>query len=257
MAELPNGRELRLWSRGDEEIANIVFWHGWDGYEPQTSGLLFRLAAKAEVTIDIGAHIGFYSVVAALANPAATVFALEPHPEVFARLERTLRINEAGNVRAFRLAAGSEAGNGELLEPVSSALTTMSTLSHEFALHADRFGARPHRYGMRSFEVAVQPLDDFVAEQGIDRVDLLKIDTETTEDDVLRGAEATLARDRPQIFCEVLNPQKGSAIEDLLKPLGYRFLRLDEGGPQPQARIVVEEGKNDYLFTTAPDLVPR
>jgi FkbM family methyltransferase len=249
-SELPNGRTLTMWSRGDDEVANIVFWHGWDGYEPAMSSLFYRLAASAAVTIDIGAHTGYYSVLAALANPDSKVFALEPNPTVFARLGRNLGINGAANVQAYRLAAGERAGHARLFEPVSSALTTMSTLSGDVARHAERFGGRAHRYGLRSFDVAVQPMDEFVEEHGIGRVDLLKADTEGTEDEVLRGMRSTLERDRPEIFCEVLSAEKGAAIQELLEPLGYQLLSLAEDGPQRQDTVRPMKGKTDYLFTT-------
>jgi Methyltransferase FkbM domain len=43
-----------------------------------------------------------------------------------------------------------------------------------------------------------------IREQGIAKVDLVKIDTETTEPAVIRGMARTLARDRPDVVCEVL-----------------------------------------------------
>ncbi len=249
-ARLPNGRTLVLWSGGDEEIANIVFWRGWDGYEPEVSALFYRLAARARTTIDVGAHVGFYSALASLANPGGTVVALEPHPEVFAGLERTLRINELSNVHPIRVAAGSQAGVAELREPRGAALTTMSTLSTDFALHAERYGVRPNRYGVRSIEVRVERLDDLAEREGIERVDLLKIDTETTEDQVLKGSRALLERDRPHIFCELLGTEAAATAQGLLEPLGYRFFLLGPEGAEPQAALVPEPGAgNNYLFS--------
>jgi hypothetical protein len=68
-SRLPHGRTLRLWSRGDDWIANQVHWRGWDGYEPETLPLFFRLAATARVTLDVGAHVGFFTLLAGHANP--------------------------------------------------------------------------------------------------------------------------------------------------------------------------------------------
>jgi FkbM family methyltransferase len=196
--------------------------------------------------IDVGAHVGFYSALAALVNPSARVYSMEPHPGVFARLERTLAVNEATNVRAFQLAAGAATGAGELLEPQSSALPTMSTLSREVA-EADA------RHSVRSIPVRVVRLDDFVAEQGIERVELVKVDTETTEPDVLRGMSATLERDRPEIFCEVLTADGGAEIQGLLAPLGYRSYLLTERGPELRDRVRPRPGADaypdNYLFT--------
>src|SRR5262249_7372061 len=74
-ARLPNGRTLRLWSRGDDWVSNQVYWRGWDGYDPETIPLFFRMARRAQTILDVGAYVGFYTLLAALANPWAGVYA--------------------------------------------------------------------------------------------------------------------------------------------------------------------------------------
>jgi hypothetical protein len=54
-AQLPNGRTVHLWSRGDDWVSNQVFWRRWAGYEPETSPIFFRAAQRAAATIDVGA----------------------------------------------------------------------------------------------------------------------------------------------------------------------------------------------------------
>src|SRR2546425_1240599 len=70
-SSLPNGQIFRLWTKGDDWISNLVFWKGWDGYEPDTSPFFYDLAAKSKVFFDVGAHVGYYAILAGLANPAA------------------------------------------------------------------------------------------------------------------------------------------------------------------------------------------
>src|SRR3954453_2127985 len=77
-SSLPNGEPLRLWSRGDDWISNQVFWRGWDGYEPETTRLFFRLAREAEVVLDIGAYVVFFALLAGLPNRHGRVLAFEP-----------------------------------------------------------------------------------------------------------------------------------------------------------------------------------
>src|SRR5580693_402829 len=96
--KLPNKRKLRFWSRGDDWVSNQVYWRGWRGYEPETTPLFFRLATGANVTIDVGAHVGFYALLAAHANPAGHVVAFEPMPAIHARLARNVRMNGLANV---------------------------------------------------------------------------------------------------------------------------------------------------------------
>ncbi|HKR60676.1 MAG TPA: hypothetical protein VJS64_13230, partial [Pyrinomonadaceae bacterium] len=85
--KLPNGKTLKLEASGEEWIPTQMFWRGWQGYEPETAALFYELAQGAATVIDVGAHAGFYSVLASLANPHARVFACEPLPRVFASLE--------------------------------------------------------------------------------------------------------------------------------------------------------------------------
>src|SRR5712692_4691633 len=82
--QLPNGRSMRMWTNGDDFIANQVFWYGPFGYEPETSRLFFDIARTARTTLDVGSNVGYYALLAALANPAGQVIALEPMPSIVA-----------------------------------------------------------------------------------------------------------------------------------------------------------------------------
>src|SRR5436309_3548894 len=76
-ARLPSGGLLRMWSRGDDDIAGPLFWLGWAGHEPETARIFYEAAASARVTLDIGAHLGYFALLAAHANPAGRVYAFE------------------------------------------------------------------------------------------------------------------------------------------------------------------------------------
>ncbi len=65
---LPNGRVLKLWSRGDDWVCTQIYWKGLSGYEPETVPVFLRLATSARVIFDVGAYVGFYTVLAERAN---------------------------------------------------------------------------------------------------------------------------------------------------------------------------------------------
>jgi FkbM family methyltransferase len=217
---LPNGRLLKLWSLGDDWVANEVYWRGWTAYEPETTPLFFRLAARSPATIDVGAYVGFYSLLAGHANPEGRVLALEPHPQAFERLTRNVSINSVRNVECVNAAADDVEGAGELFS-VPTALPTSSSLAQAFMAP----------YSPNRIPVKRVTLDGLLAEKGVGCVGLVKIDTETTEADVLRGMSRTIARDRPAILCEVLPSAPVGAIEELLAPHGYDYYHLRPGGP--------------------------
>jgi FkbM family methyltransferase len=243
---LPDGRVLKLDATGEDWIPTQLFWRGWEGYEPEMTALFHRLARAAETVFDVGAHIGFFSLLAALANPTARVFAFEPLARVFSRLERNIALNELANVRPFCVALGEHAGTQEFYfpdmdEPVSSSLRSDMLLAH---LPAGT---------VRHVPVSVVTLDEIVAQHNVARVNLIKLDTERTEHEVLAGARATLARDRPEIICEVW-PDAGNQqpLEEILRLLDYRFYQLLPTGPAARTEIIGSEQALNYLFTVRP-----
>jgi FkbM family methyltransferase len=246
---LPNGRTLRFWSRGDDWVSNQVFWRGWGGYEPETASLFFRLASQSQVTIDVGAHVGFFALLAAHANPAARVFAFEPMPVIQARLTRNVRINGLTNVTCIQSAVSAAEGTAEFYH-VDAEIPCSSSLSYEFMAPAGE---------VKRTSVTVVALDRFCEREGLVRVDLMKIDTESTEPQVLQGMAHVLGRDRPTLVCEVLQGRGSERpLEEILGPLGYRFYLLTPDGPLPRARIEGHPEWLNYLFTPRdPDEVAR
>src|SRR5690606_28293792 len=83
-------------------------------------------------------------------------------------------------------------------------------------------GFRPSQRGL---DVPIETLDDYVAAAPAPPR-LLKIDTEATEPDVLRGAERFLRDQRPWLICEVLAGRTEAELEALLAPLGYQWHQI-------------------------------
>lgn len=243
-ARLPNGALLRMHSRGDDDIASPVFWCGWAGHEPESARLFYELAGSSRVTLDIGAHVGYFALLASHANPTGQVYAFEPLARVRERLERNVALNGAGNVACMPQALGSSAGTAEFFH-FRRGLPSSSSLSQDF-MHSI---ADPER--VTSSTVDVVEVDDFVDDRGLVDVGLVKIDTETTEAAVIRGMLRTLRRDRPQILCEVLDSAVGRDIEELLTPLGYEFFLLTDSGAVRYEHIRPHERWRNFIFRPA------
>lgn len=235
-SKLPNGKILRLHSNADDWISNQIFWRGWQGYEPEASPLFFKLASKAKVTIDIGAYVGFYSLLAAHANPEGKVYAFEPLKTIYDRLNSNIALNKLENVKTIFGAIGKKTEIAEFFHQGVNDFPSSSSLSFDFMKGTE---------GLISSEVSVMRLDDFVVQNEIDFVSLIKIDTEATEAEVLLGAEKLLKRDEPIIICEVL---KGYAREgelgEIMDSHGYEFYLLTPEGPVKKEFI---EGHPDWL----------
>ena len=161
-------------------------------------------------------------------------------------LQNNLRLNRLKNVRCQSEAVGETSGTAQFYH-LPEGIPSSSSLSQEFM---QGFGALKHT------SVQVIRLDDFVAEQNVARLDLIKIDTESTEPAALRGLKSTLQRDKPDIICEVLaGTDTSGPLQELLAPIGYRFFLLSENGPQLQENIVPSENQNwmNYWFTIRDD----
>jgi len=243
--QLPNARVLKLEAASEDWIPTQLFWRGWTGYEPEVTSLFFRRAESARTVLDVGAHAGFYSLLASLANPNADVFAFEPLTRVFERLERNVQLNGLSKVQCFRVAAGANEGVQKFYFPDQEQPIASS-------LRSDMLLATFPTNAIQHVPVSVVTLDQFVAKHQIEHVDLIKLDTERTEHDVLRGARQLIERDRPAIICEVW-PDAGNQLEleSILRPLGYRFFHLLPEGPSERHRIEGDERSLNYMFTPA------
>ena len=203
--------------RGNQ-LENEVFWSGLSGgWESETIAVWRDLAADARCVFDIGAHSGLFALVAAEANPDASVVAFEPVAPVFDRLRENARLN-GDRVRCVRAAVSDREGVVSLFtpegdSPLSASLEAGFLVDHPKTVE----------------EVACVTLDRFVEREGL-VPDLVKIDVEGHEPGVLRGMTETLRRHRPPLVVEVLTSGTAEALGSVLSPLGYRAYDIVPGG---------------------------
>lgn len=167
------GLRLRLSPAGNRSEGGFLFLpHRWDGLEREflASGL-----APGAVFVDLGANAGGYLwwVQRQLGHEWRGV-AVEPDPQLRARLEHNLAANDMDHVRVFPYAVGPEPGEASLrIDPVNRG---------QNALVGEREG-----YGGEQAMVTVRivPLPELLEEAGLERMDSLKIDVEGLEAAIL------------------------------------------------------------------------
>ena len=169
---------------------------------------------RMDVIVDVGANVGEWSRSAHERWPSATIHAFEPAETTYAALVEAV----AGlPVHPVRAALSSETG-----EAVLHAVPGLPGLS---SLHYRDLAA--HDLDMTDEEtVSRLRLDDFAAREGIDRIDLLKIDVEGHELEVLMGASGLLSSNA----VEVVQFEFGGTcldsrvfLRDILTALGPRY----------------------------------
>ncbi|WP_436533792.1 FkbM family methyltransferase [Actinoplanes sp. HUAS TT8] len=189
---------------------------GLKAYEPAAMACFMAaldVAGPGEV-LDIGANVGIYAGIAS-ALTRRTVRAFEPAPELAEVAARFAAENQLG-FTVETLALGAE--NGTATFYMSDGSDTSNSLAEGF------------RASSEQLTVTVETLDSFAARNGVVPA-VMKVDTETTEPDVLAGAAATIAEHRPWILCEVLAGRGEDRLAEVVRPFGYHWYHITSEVP--------------------------
>ena len=145
-----------------------------DVFEEETTRLFERLVKPGMVVIDIGAHVGYYTLISARqAGPDGRVYAFEPDPDNHATLLRNIELNGYDNVVAARKAVSDRVGDAQLY--LSATVSGNHSIYH-------------HSQSQRgSIPVETTTVDAMLEELDWPQVDLVKIDVEGGEVAVLDG----------------------------------------------------------------------
>lgn len=219
--------------------------HGFDD-----RGLIRCLQSRlraGQTVVDIGGCRGAVTIAASRAvGPTGRVICFEPDPDNHARLLLNLRRNGSpANVTAVNAAVFDREGQLEL-QQFGHEARGWSTLGR-FELD----GRRP----VASVPVRTVTLDGYCRANGIDRIDVLKIDAEGAEPQVLAGARGLIGRGAVgEIYFEISQKPLeglGHTIDDVLNPLlalGCRFelVRVDGSTQAVDPKAIHQSFWGDY-----------
>ena len=161
--------------------------------------------------VDVGAHVGLYTVAAALHGPGR-VLAFEPNPSAREQLDENLALNQVESVLVVPKAVGDAAGTALLHVPATPDPSFSSLAGGRFA-EGEPIG------------VEVTTVDAEVEAAGL-APSVVKIDVEGGELAVVAGMQRTLERHRPVLLVEV---NETSARELARKLDGYSGFRVGRG----------------------------
>ena len=206
----------------------------WLGsYEQSLQELLAHEIAPGNTVYDIGANVGFYTLLAAvLAGREGRVVAFEPLPANRVFLRRHLALNRIENVEVMDVAIGDRAGE-------------------------ERFNHAPnHTMGHLAADgdllVHVESLDALYAHGRLPTPNVIKLDVEGAEYRVLIGALTLLKSVRPKLFIE-LHGVADEECRSLLHTLGYIVEEEESLATSAfSARSTRQRQNNDMLFARPP-----
>jgi FkbM family methyltransferase len=226
----PNRGIFDYWGH---DLADLRFL--WNHLEP---GMVF---------LDIGAHHGIYSIVAAKRlGRNGTIVAFEPSLPEYRRLRLHIRMNQIRAVRAESTAIGATTSTRKFFRVVGGDST--------------RGGLQPPASHDRVAETSVESvrLDDFVSRFPLDRIDMVKLDVEGGELEVLQGASNVLTKLRPTFICEVLDAATQAwgyeARQIILKFKSFDFKWFEF---RPDGSVVSHDVKDRYPDVRNYLAVPR
>lgn len=194
------------------------------------------------VVLDVGANLGWYSLLLARRCPRARIHAFEPEPRNLALLRANLQQNGITNVTVHAVAVAERSGAMKFFPYPDKNMGRHSLVPMD---------------GLQPIDVQVVSLDDFLRAERIDAraVEFVKIDVEGYELPVLQGASSLLAASPLMLaeFAPKYMRRAGTDPESLLRWLqdrGFRAFECTEDGRQPMDLAGVASGdrRRDILW---------
>lgn len=166
---------------------------------------MFRqIVHPGQVIVEVGANIGAHTVfLAQHVGPSGKVLAFEPQRILFQVLCANMALNNIPNVYCFQQALGA-----------ATAIVKLPQINYQKDYN---FGGVALRYYADGEDVSVTTLDSY----NLQRCDLLKVDVEGMENQVLRGAVATIERLKPMLYVENDRKDQSAALIRYIDSLGY------------------------------------
>ena len=215
-------------------------------YEVVTTNFFKKTIKEGDIFIDVGANCGALTLVAASMIGKGKIYAFEPNPRVYLRLQKNIDSNPEieAIVKTFPLGVGVEKCQLFLYEDII--YPGNSYISSGFS--------------QQKIAVDLISLDDWAEAENLERVDVIKIDVEGMEYEVLKGSRAILEKYRPIVYFETISDffaHKNHTIKtiyEFLSNLDYQivnpqkpYLEIPFSGPYPPNSVAIHPSKKFRL----------
>ncbi len=236
---LDKGFRMRLDLADAEQCKVYFFGHYHERYE---AALVAKVLDPGEVFWDVGANVGYFSLVAAArVGETGQVLAFEPGAAALARLEENVSLNPSRKIVIYNLAVADRDGEATLYRAEDIADSSASL----FAAAA----------GAAAGEVCrTAALDSLLKGENLRPPDFIKLDVEGAELHALQGAAGLLADFRPLLLVEMEDKNLAAAgaskgaIQAFLQDFGYRPAHLRKGRWLRLDDVKLTRGRNIFWF---------
>jgi len=221
-------------------------------HEEATTGILKKIIKPGDIFLDLGANIGYFSLLAAkLTGEKGKVFAFEPEPKNFYYLQKNIEINNYKNIYPFQKAVSDKNGTTELF------ICEYDSGHHTINQYG---GVEVYSHGRPTEKIAIKvdtvKLDDFLADK-TDHVDIIKMDIEGAEALAVEGMRNILADNKKikvlmeffPLFIRKMGSSPEKLIKTLIEDLGFNIFVIGHD-------YSMEREKNDFVkINKAEDLM--
>jgi FkbM family methyltransferase len=239
VVRLDKGFRMKLDLADPEQLKVYFYGHYHERYE---ADLVQRLLSDDDVFWDVGANVGYFTLVAAtaLAN-RGQIIAFEPGKNAYERLSDNLALNAYENIRTFPMAVTDQ--EGEAVLHLAGDIADSS---------ANLYQAAQAQAGQEVCRTV--SLDHFLAAEGLRPPDLIKLDAEGAELAVLHGAQGLLTASPPLWLMEMEEKNLAAAgaskaaVAQFLTGCGYRAAHLSKGRWHATTDPAGVKGRNIFWF---------
>jgi FkbM family methyltransferase len=187
--------------------------------------VLRSVLRKGDIFLDIGAHIGWYSLNARQAvGQGGMVVAFEPNPSCVSVLKQNILLNSFQTIKIEKMAVSDINGKSNFWTGDDMAGSLLKQSAQEFT-----------HYSVKKSAVKVITLDTYCREHKFKNIRLIKIDVEGAEEQVIKGSMKILKKYHPGLILEIYsNTQRSrrtriNMIRSLIK-IGYKLYIFTSGG---------------------------
>lgn len=205
--------------------------------EKGTVNFLKSFIKDGDVVFDIGANIGFYSLLFETSGTNTKIYSFEPMPDTFERLKQNVALNsKQKNININNIALVDSDSNLTiyLFKELHHGYSSISSQGRKDAI---------------GFDIQGTSLDNYIFKNGISSLDFMKIDVEGAEKKVLEGAKDSISKFKPSVLMEMnfetcrTSGYKCSELTDMLLSFNdydlYRF-------PSAKGNLTKMKDKTDF-----------
>lgn len=229
----------------DSYIGREIFY---GAYEPALSKFYINLLKTKKVVWEIGANIGYYTVLQGLIlRESGNVFAFEPVPVNFSALKKNITLNQLSNVKLFNVALSAEDGVLPIYMLDTAKSSSSPSLNKDWANKSKL---------VKNILINTKNPFNLLENGTIEHPDLIKIDAETHEHIILETLKPILIKeDAPDIICEIMPPTIMPLENLLIRECSYKCYHITPNQIYEVSELKMKRPYNDYFFTKANGLI--